>query len=174
MNTETAEAMRLSADSAVLNALLQIKSRWPEAPHCGLNRQGLLAAPLQQAQMLWLNAPAGYGKSVLMADYARAQQALGVPVLWCRIDSQDQPAAQFLLHLLELAARHWPAIEQTALAHWYETGHGGGLAGRCLPTADWPGLVCAGPAQLSADGGDSTCRTCSSAAGFTSRTGRST
>ena len=125
MNTETAEATLPSADSAVLNALLQIKSRWPEAPHCGLNRQGLLAAPLQQAQMLWLNAPAGYGKSVLLADYARSQQQQGVPVLWCRIDSQDQPAAQFLLHLLELAARHWPAIEQTALAHWYETGRRG-------------------------------------------------
>ena len=125
MKTETAEAMRPPADSAVLNALLQIKSRWPEAPHCGLNRQGLLAAPLQQAQMVWLNAPAGYGKSVLMADYARAQQALGVPVVWCRIDSQDQPAAQFLRHLLELAARYWPGVDQQALAHWYDTGRRG-------------------------------------------------
>src|SRR5690606_22596004 len=65
------------------------------------------------------------GKSVLMADYARAQQALGVPVLWCRIDSQDQPAAQLLRHLLELAARYWPGVDQQALAHWYDTGRRG-------------------------------------------------
>ena len=124
MNTETATPPPLPADAMVLNALLQVKSRWPQAPQGGLNRAGTLAAARQQAQILWLNAPAGYGKSVLLADYARQQQA-GMTTLWFNVDSNDQDAANFLRYLLELAEQQQPGLATAALQHWKDTSRRG-------------------------------------------------
>lgn len=104
-----------------LRVQLQAKAQRPEAPHAGLDRAELIGQALQQARCLWLNAPAGYGKSVLMADYARQQEQAGSIVLWLNLDSRDQSDALLMRHLLELAERHQPGLAGPALAHWHDT-----------------------------------------------------
>ncbi len=108
-----------------LMARVQAKSRRPEAPHQGLNRAGVLQAALRHARMVWLNAPAGYGKTVLMADYARQQEQAGVAVIWLTLDSRDQPAGQFLRAVLDSAEHQVPGVARQALLHWHETGRRG-------------------------------------------------
>ncbi|MFN9140652.1 MAG: hypothetical protein ACK5V8_06160, partial [Betaproteobacteria bacterium] len=65
---------------------------------------GLVARPaLEQAldgllePSLWLCAPSGAGKSMLVAAYAARQS---VPLLWYRLDERDNDPACFFDHLL--------------------------------------------------------------------------
>lgn len=49
-----------------------------------------------EPSILFFNAPAGYGKTILMAQYCTASEK---PVIWYQLDARDDPAA-FMKHLI--------------------------------------------------------------------------
>lgn len=110
-----------SLDQRAVAAWVNLKSRRPDAPVNGLERSELLAAACTGHQVVWLNAPAGYGKTALMSDYARRLEHEGQPLIWFTLDSRDTPADVFLRHFLEAADYQLPGIATDALAHWHET-----------------------------------------------------
>src|SRR5215469_6792093 len=74
-------------------------------------------------------APAGSGKTVLLADWARHGER---PVAWLSLDTGDNDPARFWRHLVAAVDRAWPTV--------------GELAGPPLGTRDAPspeGLVTA-------------------------------
>ncbi|MBN2401171.1 MAG: hypothetical protein JXN64_02115 [Spirochaetes bacterium] len=56
--------------------------------------------------VILFNAPAGYGKTVLMSQYLNAS---GKPVIWYQLDAYDDPAA-FLKNLIPGISRHFPDL----------------------------------------------------------------
>ncbi|MBE0482397.1 MAG: hypothetical protein IBX52_02745 [Bacterioplanes sp.] len=110
-------------DQRALRAWVTLKSKRPNTPAFALERSELLDSALAHARVLWLNAPAGYGKTVLMADVARAfeQQRRVHAVIWLSLDSKDAPDSLFLRHFLEAAERAVPGTASDALAHWEST-----------------------------------------------------
>lgn len=63
-----------------------------------------LDAMLSQA-VVWIDAPAGYGKTMLAAGYAAARQ---LPCVWYRLDAGDDDPAAFLLVLARAIAPNPP------------------------------------------------------------------
>lgn len=110
-----------SLDQRAVAAWVARKGRYPEAPVCGLDRHALLADSLQASQVVWLNAPAGYGKTVLMGDYVRHAERQATSVIWLTLDNRDTPAEFFLRHFLEAAEYQLPGVATDALLHWHET-----------------------------------------------------
>ncbi|HEY5601528.1 MAG TPA: BTAD domain-containing putative transcriptional regulator [Gammaproteobacteria bacterium] len=87
---------------------MEIFSRWtektPADPHklsipepvACLSRQRLFKQlDAGQQPLIWIHSPAGAGKTVLAADYARHHQ---LPVLWYAIDWRDEDLASFFHH----------------------------------------------------------------------------
>ncbi|MCO5173476.1 MAG: hypothetical protein M9914_04725 [Trueperaceae bacterium] len=62
---------------------------------------------------VWLEAPFGYGKSVLAAQWAEGLEAAGWRVLW--LSAQDRPVQGALAELLELPGEPTPATIRAAL-----------------------------------------------------------
>jgi ATP/maltotriose-dependent transcriptional regulator MalT/DNA-binding SARP family transcriptional activator len=62
----------------------------------------LLDRVREQHPLVWISAPAGWGKTYLVASYVAAR---GLPALWYRADARDADPAN-LFHYLETAARH--------------------------------------------------------------------
>lgn len=110
-------------DQRALSTWVTLKSKRPNAPALALDRSALLQSALEQARVVWLNAPAGYGKTVLMADVAREQEQRRrvQAVLWLTLDSKDAPDSLFLRHFLEAAERVLPGLASDALEHWETT-----------------------------------------------------
>src|SRR5690606_17828891 len=57
-----------------------------------------------------IHAPAGFGKSVLAAQWRDELEGLGLPVAWIGIDSGDDHEVWFLAHLIEAIHRVRPDI----------------------------------------------------------------
>ncbi len=114
-----------SLDQKAVAAWVLLKGRRPDAPVHALDRAPLLLNALEQTRVVWVNAPAGYGKTVLLGDTARAAERNGTSVIWLTLDSRDTPDAFFLRHFLEAAERQLPGVATDALAHWHETGRRG-------------------------------------------------
>ncbi|MEU4843242.1 protein kinase [Nocardia testacea] len=57
-----------------------------------------------------IHAPAGFGKSVLAAQWRDELAALDLPVAWIGIDSRDDNEVWFLAHLIEAVNRARPEI----------------------------------------------------------------
>ncbi|PTQ91103.1 LuxR family maltose regulon positive regulatory protein [Agitococcus lubricus] len=55
-------------------------------------------------------APAGYGKTTLLTDWARR---LDMPCAWLSLDASDNDAQQFIMHLLSAIQNPCPAFAQT-------------------------------------------------------------
>ena len=110
-----------SLDKRAVAAWVARKGQIPEPPLSGIDRSPLLHSALQKTAVVWLNAPAGYGKSVLMGDYVRHIGGRGISVIWLTLDNRDSPAENFLRHFLEAAEHQLPGIATDALAHWHET-----------------------------------------------------
>lgn len=110
-----------SLDQKAVAAWVTLKCRRPDAPLHALDRAALLLEALEQTRVVWVNAPAGYGKTVLLADAARQAERHGTSVIWLTLDSRDTPDAFFLRHFLEAAERQLPGVATDALAHWHET-----------------------------------------------------
>ncbi|WP_430460039.1 LuxR C-terminal-related transcriptional regulator [Thalassolituus sp. LLYu03] len=108
-------------DQRAIAASVALKGRRPDAPVNGLERSALLAQAAHDHRVVWLNAPAGYGKTILMSDYARTAEREGKPVIWLTLDNRDAPADAFLRHFLEASELQLPGVATDALAHWHET-----------------------------------------------------
>ncbi|ASP38656.1 hypothetical protein CHH28_08180 [Bacterioplanes sanyensis] len=109
-----------SLEQKSLSARMASKARLPAAAQPLLARAWKLQQVLQSHKLCWLVAAAGYGKTQLMAEYARAQSQQQA-VLWMSLDRDDGSADKFLRHFLELAERQLPGIATDALAHWHLT-----------------------------------------------------
>ncbi len=58
-------------------------------------------------------APAGFGKTTLVAEWAHAQPA---GLAWLALDADDNDLPRFLTYLCAALGRLWPTVGQTALA----------------------------------------------------------
>jgi DNA-binding SARP family transcriptional activator len=86
-------------------------------PHGVLPRERLYGRldAARQGRALWVSAPAGSGKTVLLSSYLEAR---GLPHLWYQLDGRDGDLASFF-HYLSLAA---PGAELPALTPEYLPG----------------------------------------------------
>jgi LuxR family transcriptional regulator, maltose regulon positive regulatory protein len=64
-------------------------------------------------KLLILAAPAGYGKTSLMIDFANHTQ---LPVCWFSLDALDVDAQRFIAHFLSSISNHYPAFGAASFA----------------------------------------------------------
>lgn len=84
-------------------------------------RAELLARPrllalleeLLDYRMMIIAAPAGYGKTSLLVDFASSTEW---PVCWYALDGLDQDAFRFVAHFISAIAQRFPAFGKSALA----------------------------------------------------------
>lgn len=65
-------------------------------------------------KVVLLCAPAGYGKTTLLAEFA--EQA-GIPCCWCFLDSGDQDKVKFLRLLVDSLSQHFPQFGSRLRLH---------------------------------------------------------
>lgn len=69
-------------------------------------------APIQQCRLITISAPAGYGKTSLLIDFATSAPPL--PVVWFTIDDSDKDPWDFLLYLVAAIEQQFPdSLRQT-------------------------------------------------------------
>lgn len=68
------------------------------------------------AKLTLLAAPAGYGKSTALAQWARRQVAAGVPVAWLSLDERDREPRSFLRALCQALQAWRPGLGEQVLA----------------------------------------------------------
>lgn len=86
--------------------LLATKLRIPSPPQQAVHRARLLdalARAIPRSKLILLSAPAGYGKTTLLAHWARASR---FPVAWLSIGDEDNDIERFLRYLLAA----WEAV----------------------------------------------------------------
>ena len=96
-------------------SLLAAKLRLPEPPHGVVPRPRLVQAlekGVPQHRLTVVAAPAGYGKSTLLADWALTTD---MPVAWLSLDRDDNDLERLLRYLLAAWARIQPAVAQGPL-----------------------------------------------------------
>lgn len=96
---------------------MHVKGQVPALPVSYLSRPRLLKL-LQQPAIHWLNAAAGFGKSLLLSDLAKKQH---FATIWFSLSSNDTQDSEFLYRLLRLCAAQQDELAQAALDHWYRT-----------------------------------------------------
>jgi ATP/maltotriose-dependent transcriptional regulator MalT len=67
----------------------------------------------RRPRLVLIHAPAGYGKSVLAAQWVETLTRQGVTSAWLAIDSDDNNAVWFLAHLIEAIRRTMPDLADT-------------------------------------------------------------
>lgn len=96
-------------------ALIATKVRIPVSTG-GLERPrliGVLEAGLPGCRLALVAAPAGYGKTTLLAQWARASR---YPVAWVSIDGEENDPERFLRYLYRAWAVIRPEIQESSLA----------------------------------------------------------
>src|SRR5690625_38700 len=85
------------AGAAAGVGLLTTKLHLPPVPSSGVVGRPRLAQRLEGAGdgVVLLSAPAGYGKSALLADWCRDQRR---PVAWLSLDARDNDPSRFWRH----------------------------------------------------------------------------
>lgn len=107
------QTMKKQLEQRARQAVIHNKAKRPVfAPHFW-PRSELLTKAFQQQDIVWLNCAAGYGKTLLMAEYCDQQSH----VIWFRCDDRDASATAFLDNLLEVCAAQLMEIENLALSH---------------------------------------------------------
>jgi LuxR family transcriptional regulator, maltose regulon positive regulatory protein len=95
--------------------LLATKLRIPPRTHLLVRRARLIDA-LEEAvpchKLTLVAAPAGYGKTTLLADWARSTS---LPVAWLSLGEEDNDVARFFRYLLSAWEREWPGIGESRL-----------------------------------------------------------
>ncbi|UCD98122.1 MAG: tetratricopeptide repeat protein [Chloroflexota bacterium] len=88
----------------------------PSLPHL-VQRERLLSRlneGIQQGKRLTLiSAPAGYGKTTLLAEWLRQSQ---YPAIWLTLDDGDNDPVRFLTYLISDLQKYLPGLTDTALA----------------------------------------------------------
>ncbi len=121
-----------------LPALLPLKLTAPP-PRAGLVLRPDLQARLPDVRLQALTlliAPAGYGKTTLLAQWAQELKRTGSPVCWLTVDSGERNPAAFLSYLIGAFRTAFPSIGQEALRVLNSAAH---------PDRDWPliaGALC--------------------------------
>jgi LuxR family transcriptional regulator, maltose regulon positive regulatory protein len=64
----------------------------------------------RERPVVWVSAPAGAGKTTLVASYLKARK---LPFLWYRMDARDLDPAAFFYYLREAARMHSPRKRET-------------------------------------------------------------
>ena len=72
--------------------LLRRKVTIPDPIENQIHRAGLVAAGMTRARITVLNAPAGFGKTTLLAECCRSLGEAGVRTAWVSLDEYDEPA----------------------------------------------------------------------------------
>ncbi|MFI5715095.1 protein kinase [Nocardia sp. NPDC051750] len=88
------------------------KFRPPSSPREPVRRPRLLDIlhTGMDRRLTVIHAPAGFGKSVLAAQWRDELEVLGLPVAWIGVDSRDDHEVWFLAHLIEAIHRVRPDI----------------------------------------------------------------
>ena len=85
-------------NKSLIDAIARYKHHRPTRQHSLIFRAELMQQA--KAKIVWLNAPAGFGKSTLMTQLADEQEQQGRHVLWLSFSAQPQTAAEFLPELV--------------------------------------------------------------------------
>ena len=103
-------------DGTPLNTfLLATKLRIPPPPQHVVSRGRLVDAleeDIPRFKLILLSAPAGYGKTTLLAQWAHASQ---FPIAWLSIGSEDNDVARFLRYLLAGWEESQPSVRESPL-----------------------------------------------------------
>lgn len=108
-------------DNHLLPTLLQTKLAVPSAPPAFVPRRRLLSR-LQEAsqreaiRLTLVSAPAGFGKTTLLSDWARES---GTHVGWLTLEESDNDLAQFLGHLVAAVRRACPRVDAEILKQFH-------------------------------------------------------
>jgi len=121
----------MSKSTVNASGLLKAKVLPPELPSGYVSRPALLQRleHMRERRVTVLQAPAGFGKTTVMADIARARKQDGVAVAWISLDDEDTPNlfGSYLALALEqagldlgLSGSHvawsaWPALQQLGM-----------------------------------------------------------
>jgi LuxR family transcriptional regulator, maltose regulon positive regulatory protein len=95
--------------------LLATKLRIPPQPHQTVRRARLIDAIEQgipRYKLIQIAAPAGYGKTTLLAQWAHASR---YPVAWLSIGAEDNDLDRFLRYLLSAWEQVQPALRESRL-----------------------------------------------------------
>ncbi|HEX6796473.1 MAG TPA: LuxR C-terminal-related transcriptional regulator [Ktedonobacterales bacterium] len=123
-STSTSTASRATSPRSpdlASSALLATKLHVPRTASSLVERplvMARLADGLERALTL-VSAPAGFGKTTALAQWARNVGASGgrpVPVAWVALDASDDDPVQFWLYVLAALERAMPGIAATALS----------------------------------------------------------
>lgn len=94
---------------------LKTKLFLPPQPPGALVRDRLYAlldsAWQQQARLILLSAPPGYGKTTLLTGWV---QERGIPCAWAALDPEDNDPNRFFLLLLHALSTHFPSLADLA------------------------------------------------------------
>ncbi|TSD99859.1 protein kinase [Skermania sp. ID1734] len=90
------------------------KFRPPTAPGATIERSRLLDLIRRggRRRLTLIHGPAGFGKTTLASQWARALAAEGVPVAWLTADPDDDNVVWFLAHVVEAIRRVRPELAQ--------------------------------------------------------------
>ncbi|MFN2185830.1 MAG: hypothetical protein ACK2UU_17750, partial [Anaerolineae bacterium] len=100
--------------------LIVTKIRVPRRRHDLLPRRRLvnfIHAHLDR-KLILISAPAGYGKTSLLTDFAHDTD---LPVCWYTLDEFDRDLHVFLEHLIAAIGRRFPAFGQRSLSFLHNT-----------------------------------------------------
>jgi LuxR family transcriptional regulator, maltose regulon positive regulatory protein len=95
--------------------LLATKLRIPPQPHRALRRARLIEAlerGIPRYKLIQLAAPAGYGKTMLLVQWAHASH---LPVGWLSVDAEDNDLERFLRYLLAAWEQVQPGMRESRL-----------------------------------------------------------
>lgn len=102
--------LRRESKGGVMAGLLQTKIQVPPLRRQTIQRERLLqpirVAP--SASLILVSAPAGYGKSTYLTQWAHALQRDGTAVAWYALDDRDNDPARFAAYLLGAFRRLHP------------------------------------------------------------------
>jgi LuxR family maltose regulon positive regulatory protein len=96
-------------------SLLASKLRIPEHPYSVVSRPRLIQAletDIPRCRLTVVAAPAGYGKTTLLADWARST---GTLVAWLSLDRDDNDPDRLLRYFVAAWARVYPQVTQGSL-----------------------------------------------------------
>lgn len=99
-----------------MHAFIATKTKIPQLPHQPLQRTRLiekLERGIPNYRLILVSAAAGYGKTTLLAQWAR-QSAMSVA--WLSLDKGDNDVHQFLRYLLRAWEQVQPEVMESALA----------------------------------------------------------
>ena len=101
--------------------LLATKLRIPLQPNHTVHRARLIDAlehDIPNYKLLLISAPAGYGKTTVLAEWARSSH---LPIVWLSISDEDNDVERFLRYLLTGWEQVQPDVRESSLGLLLDT-----------------------------------------------------